>query len=128
MPGIANCRDIFRFLDNGRTGLYENSKTDAGKIMEPHYNYKQYTTVLNMTKESKGIKITINDAIFDGKTVSINYSIESNRDRRKSKYVGFLTIKGAGTQSGSNKITKVADRKYTGLIKTSSDQLVVKKL
>ena len=53
-----------------------------------------------------------------GETVSINYSIESNRDhRRKSKYVGFLTIKGAGTQSGSNKITKVADRKYTGLIK-----------
>jgi len=49
--------DIFRFLDNGRTGLYENSKTDAGKIMESHYNYKQYTTILNMTKESKGIKI-----------------------------------------------------------------------
>ena len=80
---IANCRGHIPILDNGRTGLYENSKTDAGKIMEPHYNYKQYTTVLNMTKESKGIKITINDAIFDGKTVSINYSIESNRDQAK---------------------------------------------
>ncbi|MGE1047684.1 DUF4179 domain-containing protein [Bacillus sp. GMs2/1] len=120
--GLPIVGDIFRFLDNGRTGLYENSKTDAGKIMEPHYNYKQYTTVLNMTKESKGIKITINDAIFDGKTVSINYSIESNRDLGENpSTLDFLTIKGAGTQSGSNKITKVADRKYTGLIKTSSD-------
>ncbi|MDA2175965.1 DUF4179 domain-containing protein [Bacillus cereus] len=120
--GLPIVGDIFRFLDNGRTGLYENSKTDAGKIMESHYNYKQYTTILNMTKESKGIKITINDAIFDGKTVSINYSIESNRDLGENpSTLDFLTIKGAGTQSGSNKITKVADRKYTGLIKTSSD-------
>ena len=67
MRGLPIVGDIFRFLDNGRTGLYENSKTDAGKIMEPHYNYKQYTTVLNMTKESKGIKITINDAILMGR-------------------------------------------------------------
>ncbi|OWW09303.1 anti-sigma factor [Bacillus sp. MB353a] len=120
--GLPIVGDILRFLDNGRTGLYENSKNDAGKIMEPHYNYKQYTTVLNMTKESKGIKIMINDAIFDGKTVSINYSIESNRDLGENpSTLDFLTIKGAGTQSGSNKITKVADRKYTGLIKTSSD-------
>lgn len=120
--GLPIVGDIFRFLDNGRTGLYENSKADAGKIMEPHYNYKQYATVLNMTKESKGIKITINDAIFDGKTVLINYSIESNRDLGGNpSTLDFLTIKGAGAQSGSNKITKVADRKYTGLIKTSSD-------
>ena len=35
--GIANCRDIFRFLDNGRTGLYEN--------------YKEFSTELNMTRE-----------------------------------------------------------------------------
>ncbi|EJR60027.1 hypothetical protein IIO_03386 [Bacillus cereus VD115] len=120
--GLPIVGDIFRFLDNGRTGLYENYKADVEKTAELHYNYKQYAIVLNMIKESNGIKITINDAIFDGKTVSINYSIESNRDLGKNpSTLDFLTIKGAGAQSGSNKITKVADRKYTGLIKTSSD-------
>ncbi|MCU5105956.1 DUF4179 domain-containing protein [Bacillus cereus] len=120
--GLPIVGDIFRFLDNGRTGLYENYKADAEKKTELHYNYQQYATVLNMTKESNGIKITINDAIFDGKTVSINYSIESNRDLGGNpSTLDFLTIKGAGVQSGSNEITKVADRKYTGLIKTSSD-------
>ena len=58
--------DIFRFLDNGKTGLYDN--------------YKEYSTEMNMTQESNGIKMTINDAVFDGETVAITYSIESDRD------------------------------------------------
>ncbi|PEA77824.1 DUF4179 domain-containing protein [Bacillus wiedmannii] len=120
--GLPIVGDIFRFIDNGRTGLYENYKADAEKKTGLHNNYQQYATVLNMTKERNGIKITINNAIFDGKTVSINYSIESNRDLGKNpSTLDFLTIKGAGAQSGSNEIIKVADRKYKGLIKTSSD-------
>ena len=35
---------------------------------------------MNLTQESNGIKITINDAVFDGETVAITYSIESDRD------------------------------------------------
>ncbi|PFL25335.1 anti-sigma factor, partial [Bacillus thuringiensis] len=101
--GLPIVGDIFRFLDNGRTGLYENYKADVEKPAELHNNYKQYAIVLNMIKESNGIKITVNDVIFDGKTVSINYSIESNRDLGKNpSTLEFLTIKGAGSQSGSN--------------------------
>ena len=43
-------------------------------------NYKEYSTEMNMTEESNGIKVTINDAVFDGKTVAITYSIESDQD------------------------------------------------
>ena len=53
-------------MDNGRTGLYDD--------------YKEYSTEINMTEESNGIKVTINDAIYDGKTVSVTYSIESDQD------------------------------------------------
>ena len=35
--GLPIVGDIFRFLDNGRTGLYEN--------------YKEFSTELNMTRE-----------------------------------------------------------------------------
>ena len=58
--------DIFRFLDNGRKGLYGD--------------YKEYSTDIGMTEESKGITVTINDAIYDGKTVTITYTIESEQD------------------------------------------------
>ena len=63
--GLPIVGDIFRFLDNGRTGLYEN--------------YKEFSTELNMTKESNGVKVTINDAVFDGRTIIITYSIESEK-------------------------------------------------
>ena len=48
-----------------------------------------------MTEESKGIKVTINDAIYDGKTVSITYSIESDQDLGNDPMIyGSLRYKG----------------------------------
>ncbi|ENQ3106900.1 DUF4179 domain-containing protein [Bacillus cereus] len=95
--------DIFRFLDNGRTGLYDR--------------YKEFSTEMNMTKESNGIKVTINDAIFDGKTVSVTYSIESEQDLGdKPDVLGNLNFLGPDGMTGSSQISKVADRKYVGLM------------
>ena len=62
--------DIFRFLDNGRTGVYDKYKENANEI--------------NVTKESNGVAITIKDAIFDGKTVSYTYEIKSDKDLGES--------------------------------------------
>lgn len=94
--------DIFRFLDNDRTGLYEN--------------YKEFSTELNMTKESNGIKVTINDAIFDGRTVSVTYSIESEQDLGDKPFIfGNLDMESEG-MGGSSQISKVADKKYVGMV------------
>ncbi|KAA9029132.1 DUF4179 domain-containing protein [Niallia endozanthoxylica] len=102
--------DIFRFLDNGRTGLYDD--------------YKEYSTEINMTEESKGITVTINDAIYDGKTVSITYSIESDQDLGNDPIIlGHLDIKGSTGQAGSSTISKVDENHYVGLITASSMNL-----
>ncbi|OBZ17320.1 DUF4179 domain-containing protein [Bacillus sp. FJAT-26390] len=99
--------DIFRFLDNGRTGLYED--------------YKQYSTALNMSQESNGIKITINDAIYDGKTVSLTFSIESERQLADHPISHpLLDIKGAYGSGGSIQISKVDKNKYVGLLTSTS--------
>ena len=71
--GIANCRGHIPILDNGRTGLYEN--------------YKEFSTELNMTRESSGVKVTINDVISDGRTLSITYSLESEQDLREDPII-----------------------------------------
>lgn len=52
--------DIFRFLDNGRTGAYDK--------------YRDYADVVGLTQESNGIKITIKEAIFDGRTLTVALS------------------------------------------------------
>ncbi|KOP82902.1 DUF4179 domain-containing protein [Cytobacillus solani] len=95
--------DIFRFLDNGRTGLYDD--------------YKEYSTEINMTDESNGIRVTLNDAIFDGKTISLTYSIESEQDLGDQPILeDFLEIKGVSSQSGSAHISKVDDHNYVGIV------------
>lgn len=104
--GLPIVGDIFRFLDNGRTGLHEN--------------YKEFSTELNMTRESNGVKVTINDAVFDGRTVTITYSIESEKDLGEHPSIfGSPQVSMSNGAAGSSKTTKVGDKKYVGMTTTS---------
>ncbi|MGY3313013.1 hypothetical protein ACV242_001509 [Peribacillus simplex] len=69
--------DIFSFLGNGKTGLYDDIK-NTGKGL--YGDYKAYSNEIGLTEESNGLTFTINDAIYDGKTVTITYTIESEED------------------------------------------------
>ncbi|MDA2153792.1 DUF4179 domain-containing protein [Bacillus cereus group sp. Bc253] len=100
--GLPIVGDIFRFLDNGRTGLYEN--------------YKEFSTELNMTRESNGVKVTINDAVFDGRTITITYSIESDKDLGEKPFpFGSPQVMGFNGGGGSSNVTKVGEGKYVGM-------------
>ncbi|EOO22685.1 MULTISPECIES: DUF4179 domain-containing protein [Bacillus cereus group] len=100
--GLPIVGDIFRFLDNGRTGLYEN--------------YKEFSTELNMTRESNGVKVTINDAVFDGRTITITYSIESEKDLGEKPFpFGSPQVMGFNGGAGSSDVTKVGEGKYVGM-------------
>ncbi|AJS58367.1 DUF4179 domain-containing protein [Paenibacillus sp. IHBB 10380] len=96
--------DIFSFLNNGGTGssLYNN--------------YKEHSTEMNVTKESKGIKVTMNDAIYDGNTVSLTYSIESEQDLGENLMIhGNPTFEESKGMAGSSKISKVDEHHYVGI-------------
>lgn len=95
--------DIFKFLDNDRTGMYDN--------------YKEFSTELNLTQESKGIKMTINDAVYDGRTVAITYSIESERDlgERVTLHDMPTPRKGDFGMGARSQISKINDTHYVGL-------------
>lgn len=64
---IPIIRDIFKALDNK---IYEDYKDSANEI--------------NATQVSNGISVTMNDAVFDGRTVSLTFTIESEKDFGKS--------------------------------------------
>ena len=103
--------DIFRFLDNEKTGLYDD--------------YKEYSTEMNMSQESKGIKVTINDAVFDGQTVAMTYSIESEHDLGDNiTTFGSPNIKGSDGMAGSSYISKVDDHHYVGLHRVTPSGLI----
>lgn len=105
---IPIIRNIFRLLDTGRVGFYDD--------------YKKYSSEINMSKESSGIKVTIEDAIFDGKSVTLTYALESKQDLGdKPKLHGLLFAKGALGGSQSSQITKVDENSYVGLVQSNID-------
>ncbi|MFE4142245.1 DUF4179 domain-containing protein [Peribacillus sp. YIM B13472] len=110
--------DIFSFLGNGKTGLYDDIK-NTGKGL--YGDYKAYSNEIGLTEESNGLTFTINDAIYDGKTVTITYTIESEEDLGDgSFYIPGPNIKEMKAQAGSDGVTKVADKKYVGLLTASN--------
>lgn len=96
--------DIFRFLDNGRTGAYDLYKENASEI--------------NVTKESKGIAITIKEALFDGKTIYYTYEVKTNRDLGERPLVGMgpgLQVKGyEDGMTGGGRLERMDASTYIG--------------
>lgn len=117
---IPVIEDIFRFFDNGRTESSIDSKDVKNEEKGLYYNYKKFSNEINITKESNGVKITVNDAVFDGKTVSITYSIESEQDLGENAFIDGPDIEGIGAMGGSGKTTKIDSNNYVGILTLSN--------
>ena len=104
--------DIFRFLDNGRTGNYDLYQANAN--------------VIDITKEDAGIAITLKEAVFDGRTVYYTYEIVSDQDLGgypTSTGGGNFEIKGyRGGMTGSQGAKKVVDGHYIGTASYAIDE------
>ena len=102
--GIPIVGDIFRFLDNGRTGVYDLYKENANEI--------------NITKESKGISMTIQEAVFDGRTISYTYEINTDKNLGENPQIGMGPVFDVkdykGGMTGSSTVKKVKDGVYIG--------------
>ncbi|MFD2442650.1 DUF4179 domain-containing protein [Bacillus sp. CGMCC 1.16607] len=108
--------DIFKFLDDAKTGTYDQ--------------YKEYSTEINRSKEGNGIHFTLNDAIFDGKSVSITYTIESDHAldvEQDIDNVPLLIIKGETGWSVTSQISEVGKNQYVGISTASTNNYIEKK-
>ncbi|MFC7679003.1 DUF4179 domain-containing protein [Paenibacillus sp. GCM10028914] len=101
---IPIVRDIFKFIDGDRAGLYEN--------------YKQFSTAIGISEKSKGVEITINDAIYDGESIVLTYSIQSERPLGENPFLHDVTssLKDANGMTWGSETTKVDDHNYVGML------------
>jgi hypothetical protein len=115
--------DIFRFFDSKNTGLYGVSKEKQSTITDNgnglYYDYKKYSSEVNITKESNGVKFTVNDAVFDGKTLTLTYTIESAQDIGNAG-ISMPHIEGINAMGGTGKTTKIDKNKYIGILTASN--------
>lgn len=65
-------------------------------------NYDKYTSDLNITKESNGLKMTINKVVYDGFELSLLYTVESQEEiKEEPRFPGAeLKINGKKTTFG----------------------------
>ncbi|MFJ8063673.1 DUF4179 domain-containing protein [Psychrobacillus sp. NPDC096426] len=78
-------------------------------------NYEENSNKLNVSEESNGIKITINDATFDGRSVVVTYMIESDKDLGDHAWIEGIPTYGTSGNSGQHEITKIKENKYIGI-------------
>ena len=107
--------DIFRFFDNGKTDKENSQNKEPGL----YYDYKKFSNEINMTKESNGTKITINDAVFDGKTLTLTYTIESEQDLGNAG-ITMPKITGMKATGGTGNTSKLDANKYVGILTVSN--------
>lgn len=60
---------------------------------DEYKNYDKYSSDLNITKESNGLKVTIDKIVYDGIELNLFYTVESNKPMEKAPYFVEVDIK-----------------------------------
>ena len=82
-------------------------------------DYAPYTSEIGMTKESNGVRVTVTDAVYDGETVSIAYTMDSDTDLGwHPELNGLFTVKEQGEDAytpGRYMTERIEGYKYAGV-------------
>lgn len=81
-------------------------------------NFSDLATVIDQVQSSEGISIMIENAIFDGTSVSVTYAIETDKNLGEQPYVnGHFDVKSSRGMAGTSSIEKINDTTYIGIEK-----------
>lgn len=96
---------------------------------EVYKAFDDYATSMIVSKEQDGVKITINQAVFDRKTVYMTYTINSDIDLGDSPQIDSLLElidSDSFIYSFHHKVKKIGENKYVGITtgNLSTDELL----
>jgi hypothetical protein len=121
---IPVINDIFRFFDQRELNLSSKENISGSNSTQEKetgllYDYKKFSSEINMIQESNGIKFSIIDAIFDGKTATFTYTIESEQELGNAG-ISSPKIEGMNAMGGTSTTTKIDNNKYVGILTASN--------
>ncbi|MER2006565.1 MAG: DUF4179 domain-containing protein [Psychrobacillus sp.] len=81
-------------------------------------DYAENATPLNLTDTSNGISVTVDDAIYDGESMIVTYTINANRDLGSPVVIRGIPHLQGSPKTGSHEASKVSEseNKYVGII------------
>ncbi|MFJ7406975.1 MULTISPECIES: DUF4179 domain-containing protein [unclassified Lysinibacillus] len=84
-------------------------------------DYKENADPINAVAESNGIKVTVNDAVYDGEKLIVTYSIETNKYMGDTLHIkGIPLIENKG--DGINEVSRIDENKYVGKATTFTEE------
>lgn len=90
------------------------------ELMFSHFS--EVAQPLDMTQTSNGSTVTLEEAVYDGTSVSISFALKTDTDLGESPYsTGMIEAKGANGYGAGVSMTKVDDTRYAGVITMSPD-------
>ena len=107
------------------TTTYANDIPILGSIFKlfnsnnSYVAYEHHAQKLHLVQESNGIKVSITDAIFDGKTLFITYTIDTDNDLGENPSLNSLPMYGDTGLNSSEQLIKTEDGKYIDLMTTN---------
>lgn len=85
-------------------------------------HFSEVAQTLDMTQTSNGSTVTLEEAVYDGTSVSISFALKTESDLGESPYAsGMIEAKGANGYGAGISMTKVDDTRYAGVITMSPD-------
>jgi len=93
---------------------YFNSNGLAG-------DYNELASPINGISDSNGIKVTVNDAIYDGEKLIVTYTIDTNKYMGETLHIkGLPLIENKGY--GTHEVSRINKNKYVGKATTFAEE------
>lgn len=104
IPLVSN---IFSVFNEDRDGFYTE--------------YEEFATDVSQAQTSNGVTIMIDRAVYDGKSVTLTYSVETENELGQNSGVNTTldVAKSSGSGGTTSPLQKVGDRKYVGLVSST---------
>ena len=96
-----------------------------GAMVEAYNEYGNYSDNINLAQESNGVKITIKDSVFDGKTIFYTYELESNKELGEDIYpINFIKLDGEDSiiPCENQRLQQISKDIYIGQSKINLEQ------
>ncbi|AZV43875.1 DUF4179 domain-containing protein [Peribacillus asahii] len=78
-------------------------------------NFAEVATDISQVQSSNGVSVMIEDAVYDGSSITVSYAIETNKDLGTNPYMSAsFDVKGAEGMGATGTIEKVRETTYVG--------------
>lgn len=110
LPAVASqipfMQDILSYFDKDPDGFYAK--------------YKDHATKIEQVQTSNGITMMIENAVYDGTSITISYALETEKDLGKQpSFQQFVDIENSTGITGSSGIQQISKTKYVGIVRVS---------